>query len=54
MHRPVSDWGGNLVAFAIVIALNVLSNALPINGQWTPGGVPRTTLPPSTFCYTPC
>ncbi|MDJ0710162.1 MAG: hypothetical protein QNJ14_07235 [Woeseiaceae bacterium] len=33
MQRPLSDWGGNLVAFAIVILLNVLSNALPINDQ---------------------
>lgn len=33
MQRPFRDWGGNLVAFAIVILLNFLSNALPINGQ---------------------
>ena len=33
MQRKITDWGGNLVAFAIVILLNVLSNALPINGQ---------------------
>ncbi len=31
--RRFSDWGGNVLAFAIVIAVNVLSNALPINGQ---------------------
>ncbi len=36
MQRPISDWGGNLVAFALVIFLNVLSNALPINGQTMP------------------
>jgi benzodiazapine receptor len=36
MQRTLSDWGGNLVAFAIVILLNVLSNALPINGQTMP------------------
>jgi len=36
MQRSLSDWGGNLVAFAIVILLNVLSNALPINGQTMP------------------
>lgn len=36
MQRPVRDWGGNLVAFAIVILLNFLSNALPINGQTMP------------------
>ena len=33
MRRTLPDWGGNLVAFAVVILLNVLSNALPINGQ---------------------
>lgn len=33
MTRRIDDWGGNLLAFAIVIATNVLSNALPINGQ---------------------
>ena len=36
MQRPFRDWGGNLVAFAIVILLNFLSNALPINGQTMP------------------
>ncbi len=36
MQRTFRDWGGNLVAFAIVILLNVLSNALPINGQTMP------------------
>ncbi len=30
------DWGGNLAAYALVILLNVLSNALPINGQSMP------------------
>lgn len=33
MQRSVSDWGGNLVAFAVVIVFNVLSNALPFNDQ---------------------
>ncbi len=33
MHRPVADWGGNLVAFAVVIFVNVLANALPFNDQ---------------------
>lgn len=33
MQRTLPDWGGNLVTFAVVILLNVLSNALPINGQ---------------------
>lgn len=36
MQRTLSDWGGNLVAFALVIALNVLSNAIPINNQTMP------------------
>jgi len=36
MHRPVHDWGGNLAAFVFVIVINVLSNALPINGQTMP------------------
>ena len=29
MQRPISDWAGNIAAFALVIAMNVLSNALP-------------------------
>ena len=33
MERTVRDWGGNLAAFGFVILMNVLSNALPINGQ---------------------
>ena len=33
MTRPFSDWGGNLIAFAIVVTVNALSNRLPINGQ---------------------
>lgn len=36
MQRTTADWGGNLVAFAIVVLLNVLSNALPINDQTMP------------------
>ena len=36
MQRSVRDWGGNLAAFAFVVALNVLSNALPINDQTMP------------------
>jgi hypothetical protein len=36
MQRSLSDWAGNLLAFAIVIFFNVLSNALPINGQSMP------------------
>ncbi len=33
MQRQLSDWGGNLVAFAAMIVVNVLANALPINDQ---------------------
>jgi len=36
MKRTAADWGGNLLAFAIVVLLNVLSNALPINDQTMP------------------
>ena len=36
MRRKLSDWGGNLAAFVLVIVLNVMSNALPINGQTMP------------------
>lgn len=30
------DWGGNIVAYAVMILFNVLSNALPINDQTMP------------------
>jgi len=33
MQRSVADRAGNLVAFAVVILFNVLSNALPFNDQ---------------------
>ena len=33
MQRQFLDWGGNIVAFLLVILVNFLSNALPINGQ---------------------
>ncbi len=33
MHRKLSDWGGSIAAFLLVILVNYLSNALPINGQ---------------------
>ena len=36
MQRTRADWGGNLAAFGVTILLNVLSNALPINGQSMP------------------
>ncbi|MBT8111585.1 MAG: tryptophan-rich sensory protein [Gammaproteobacteria bacterium] len=36
MQRPLSDWGGNIAAFILVVVLNALANALPINGQTMP------------------
>jgi hypothetical protein len=36
MQRSLTDWGGNIVAYAVMIVLNVLSNALPINDQTMP------------------
>mgnify|MGYP001552280153 FL=1 len=36
MPRTIADWGGNIAAFAVTILLNVLSNAVPINGQSMP------------------
>ena len=36
MQRTNADWGGNLAAFAVTILLNVLANALPLNGQSKP------------------
>ncbi len=36
MQRSTTDWAGNLVFFVLVIVVNVLSNALPINGQSMP------------------
>ena len=35
MTRPITDWGGNIAAFIIVIAVNGLANAIPIGGQTT-------------------
>ena len=36
MRRPFSDWGGNLAAFVLVLAMNTLSNVLPLNSQTMP------------------
>lgn len=33
MQRTLSDWGGNLAAFTLVLVANVLSNVMPINDQ---------------------
>ena len=35
MSRPIADWGGNILAFAIVITVNVMANAVPLGGQTT-------------------
>lgn len=35
MNRSISDWGGNILAFVLVIVVNVLANALPLGGQTT-------------------
>ncbi len=32
MERKISDWGGTIAAFLLVIVVNYLSNALPLNG----------------------
>lgn len=32
MERKISNWGGSIVAFILVIVVNYLSNALPLNG----------------------
>ncbi len=36
MKRSVWDWGGNIAAFLVMIAVNVLANALPLGGQTAP------------------
>jgi hypothetical protein len=33
VNRSISDWGGNIVAFILVIVVNTLANALPFNDQ---------------------
>jgi hypothetical protein len=35
MQRSVRDWGGNIVAFIVVIIVNGLANGIPLNGQNT-------------------
>ncbi len=35
MNRSILDWGGNILAFVLVIAVNALANALPLGGQTT-------------------
>ena len=36
MQRTTTDWGGNIVAYAVMILVNTLSNALPINDRSMP------------------
>jgi hypothetical protein len=33
--RQVGDWGGNVIAFLLMITANILANALPLGGQTT-------------------
>ena len=33
MERKISDWGGAIAAYILVILVNYLSNALPLNGM---------------------
>lgn len=33
MERKISDWGGTIAAFILVVFVNYLSNALPLNGM---------------------
>jgi hypothetical protein len=35
MNRSIADWGGNILAFAIVIVVNSMANAVPLGGQTT-------------------
>ena len=36
MTRTVGDWGGNILAFSLTIALNVMATRLPLGGQTPP------------------
>jgi hypothetical protein len=35
MNRKPADWGGNVVSFLVVIAVNAMANGLPLGGQTT-------------------
>jgi benzodiazapine receptor len=35
MQRSAKDWGGNIVAFIVVIIVNGMANGIPLNGQNT-------------------
>ena len=52
MDRKISDWGGNIAALGIVIAVNALANILRFGGQTTVLGTKITgmhRLPASYF-----
>lgn len=36
MVRTASDWGGNIVAFGLTIALNAMATSIPLGGQTPP------------------
>lgn len=35
MNRSISDWGGNILAFVLVIIVNGMANGVPLGGQTT-------------------
>ena len=36
MIRTTSDWGGNIIAFSLTIALNAMATSIPLGGQTPP------------------
>ena len=36
MVRAASDWGGNIAAFGLTIALNAMATSIPLGGQTPP------------------
>jgi len=36
MTRTTSDWGGNIIAFGLTIALNAMATSIPLGGQTPP------------------
>ena len=35
MNRSIADWGGNIIAFVLVIVVNAMANGVPLGGQTT-------------------
>jgi benzodiazapine receptor len=35
MNRSIADWGGNILAFVLVIVVNGMANGVPLGGQTT-------------------